>query len=374
MLSRLTALLLVMVVSGCAFAPEERKTSIPPPGGGDWLIQPSLGTGVVLSRASVVDDKLCVVGGFTSLGGPSARVQVFDGETWSVSDLKLKTARAGHAQALLDDGRLLVAGGQSGSAVRPRGLDSVEILDLRLGRVISGATLPEPMLTPTAHRLIDGRVAVIGHETMAILDPTGERVTRVISLRERRRDHASVVLGDEVVVLGGYVDSVEVINTTTGISRLLSVRLPMRLDDHRAVAMADGRVWVLGGQSTKTGDTTPETWFIDTQLSRITEGPVLNVEDGIADACLLRAGERAWLLGGESQVSGRDTELAAAHGLDLVRGVIHPMPDMPTVHDDASAALWLDQVWVAGGVDYLEIMGRRVPRAHDRVSSTTIVE
>lgn len=374
-------LLMIWFASGCATAPVDVDPGIDPVTSdagdseppGTWVRRPSLATGVIGARASVVGADLWVVGGFTSLGGVTRSIQVFDGDSWNESLIRLNEARAFHGQVILKDGRVLVAGGQSGAAYQSTALASTEVFDPVQGITVPGPDLPDPIRTPTIHRLPDGRVVIVGGKTATVLDVLGERVTRVMSLREPRRSHASVMLADgRIVVVGGFSDRIEIINPTTGLSQLLDARLPLALDDLAVVLMADGRLWVLGGQDSRSGDTTDRSWFVDLLADAIVEGPGLGMALGVADGILVNTSAGCWLIGGESQDRGRDIELRSVLELDLDEGRILPWSLLKHDHDDATAVFWREQIWVIGGLSYRDLLFRHVPYANDVVESTTI--
>ena len=270
--------------------------------------------------------------------------------------IRLGRGRCMHAQVTLRDGRILIVGGQSGTAPgRLRPLASCELIDIEHHRAAAAPPLPRAVRQPTVHRLPDGRVLVVGGSTASILDPKGIRWVRHIRLREARDAHTSVLLPDEtVLVIGGTRRrSLERVDPAGGISRLLPIRLPRETDDLRATVLPDGRVWVLGGQHSLGGDTMDRTWLIRLGAdgeSSIRDGPRLGIVRGVADHHVADLGRWCVVVGGESQRHGTDTELKTARLLDRRNPRIAPLPDTRWPHDDA-AVLALDRgLIVFGGV------------------------
>jgi hypothetical protein len=331
-------------------------SATPDPG---WQPLPPMPLGVIGARAVYMGDRLVVVGGLMQSGDATPVVQTFDFETqrWSMQPM-LKEARWFHALVKLDEDTLLVAGGTRGRM--PRGsyaTAGAELLNLKTGESTPLPRLPMPTGTPTWHRLADGKVLVIGHRHAARFDPATRTWDLRIGLREPREDHASTVMKDgRVMVIGGVGrQSIEIIDLEQGISVMQVARLPLPLDDHAAVTLPDGRVWVLGGQFSHNSQTTDRTWLVwfnEDGLSRATDGPRLGVRQGIADACLAVLGDHALLIGGESQVGGRDTELHVTLRLDLRTLAVTRLRDTIAPHDDAAIAVddRGGRVWMLGGL------------------------
>jgi hypothetical protein len=126
---------------------------------------------------------------------------------WSAGP-RLETARVKHAAVTLPDGAVLVIGG-SGSAESRDALASTELLRSRADGFVRGPALPEGRykLTDAAAALSDGRVAVAGGTTVAIIDPASASVEVIESpsLESERAFQTLTPLPDgTVVVAGGY--------------------------------------------------------------------------------------------------------------------------------------------------------------------------
>ncbi|WP_434389089.1 Kelch repeat-containing protein [Melittangium boletus] len=178
--------------------------------------------------------------------------------------LSLGTARAAHTATLLEDGRVLLAGGfaldQDG---RSTTLGVAQVLDP------AGGTLrPLPELNParafhTATRLSGGQVMLVGGETQTedgplplrvaeVLDETGQASSRVEWARERSRHAAVVDSGGRVLVLGGVGEDGAVVAEAEGYDsatgRLFPVATPVPRVGMAAYLLGDGqRIAVVGG-------------------------------------------------------------------------------------------------------------------------------
>ncbi len=311
---------------------------------------------VFLAGGTRIDHTAVITGGITQSGVTSDQVQIFDLNTlkWS-NPIKLKTARCWHAQVTLDDGRVLVAGGQTGTA--PNGLKAIgscELIDAKNRTVTEVAALLRPTDQPTAHVLAAGLVVIVGGKHASILDTTRLRWFRHIPLRQSRSAHCSVLLPEgEILVIGGLNRrSLELVDPARGVSRMLSAQLPHVIDDLRAVVLPDGRVWILGGQHSQTGQTTDATWLVsleDPRHTTIEPGPMLEIDDGVADHSLANVGRWTVLVGGESQQNGDDTELKTAKLLDRQTLKITALPSTHWPHDDAVIVTDDHDIFVFGG-------------------------
>jgi hypothetical protein len=161
----------------------------------------------------LADGRVLVAGGvYGGFGGPGelATVEIYDPGTgnWT-STGSLQVARQLHTATLLEDGRVLVAGGVDGSY-----LDSCELYDPSTGTWASTGALGNARQEHTAVRLLDGRVLVVGGEgrrttflTAELYDAsTGRwRPTQFNLTTPHATGHVSVRLASGLVlVTGGF--------------------------------------------------------------------------------------------------------------------------------------------------------------------------
>ena len=129
--------------------------------------------------------------------------------------------RMGHGAALLQDGRVLLAGGANGSnPFAPAPELTWEIYDPVFGGMTDEGTLKDGRILPAVLRLADGRVLIaagavgtllqpISVPTAEIWDPATGQSTLTASLAQSRAGHASLLLPDSTVLVsgGGTTDS-----------------------------------------------------------------------------------------------------------------------------------------------------------------------
>jgi hypothetical protein len=283
-------------------------------------------------------------------------VQVYDiaADTWR-APMQLTTGRCMHAQVTLPDGRVLVAGGQTGRVTdKLRALASGELIDLATRRTAPTPDLPFAMPTATGHLLHDGRAIIIGGRSAAVFDPATNTWASFINLRQSRQGHASWLLDDGRIVVVGGGDAIELIDPAAGVSQMQTARLPHGMDDMAiAPLMSDAtRVLILGGQNTRTGETTDATWVLDLsdpRKSTLEPGPNLGIDGGVADHRVAVIGPFIVAVGGETERGGADSELSTARIIDRRTLEVFSLPDCATPHDDALAFAAGERVWVVGG-------------------------
>lgn len=324
-----------------------------------WELLQEMPVGVLAASVSRIGDKVIISGGIHQLGSALNKAQIFDlrEKKW-LEPMTLATGRTLHAQVALDDSRILLVGGQTGT-VKPLGdgltaTASCEILDVKTGISKEIAPLPRAVAEPTAHRLLDGRAIVIGGESALIFDPKTSKWAKGIGLRDHRHAHASAVLADgRVIVVGGVSrTNMELIDPVTGASKELSAQLPHELDDTRIAVLPGNRVWIIGGQHSKTGLTVEQTWILDLsdpRKSTISAGPKLDLPKGMADMSLVQVGPYVIVAGGESEFSGGDVELHTARLLDTRTLTVRKLPDSAHPHDDAVAIATDRGIIIFGG-------------------------
>ena len=179
-------------------------------------------TGRPTATATLLSDgRVLVVGGFGGLAYPSTAVaaaEVWDAASDSFREAgELAQPRVLHTATLLQDGRVLVIGGDG-----PDGqLASAGCATRRRRRFRSAGSLADARTGHTATPLADGRVLVLGGSTSSddglttsfvtvaeLWDPSTHSVTPAGELVEARAGHTATLLSDGgVLVVGGYIGS-----------------------------------------------------------------------------------------------------------------------------------------------------------------------
>ncbi|HUP68811.1 MAG TPA: kelch repeat-containing protein [Acidimicrobiales bacterium] len=176
-------------------------------------------------------------------------------------------ARLSHTATLLEDGRVLVAGGirdEGGRGQAERNYASAEIFDPVTEQWTFTEALREARNLHTASRLADGRVLVVGGigtplidlahplSSAEIYDPESQRWSSGGTLSIARTSHTATTLANsDVLVVGGVgggkggLVSAELYDADTGTWRATGVPAVPR-SGHTAALLEDGRVLIAG--------------------------------------------------------------------------------------------------------------------------------
>jgi len=322
---------------------------------------------VAAPALSLQGRRAVVTGGVVLGGSASGAVQVMDldGLAWT-QPTALNTPRYQHAQVTLKDGRILILGGRTHRlGQRSQSLAGCEIIAADFSQTTPTGDLPMPMRSPTAHRLPDGRVLAVGNRVAALFDPMTELWQPVTPLSHPRNEHASVLLTDGTVLVGGGIgqSTFERIDLDKQVSVQMGTRLPMTLDDLAMAMLPDGRIWVIGGQSIG-GMTTDQTWLLTIGPggeSSLTAGPRLGLAAGMADHVAVATANGIVVAGGESQQGRVDTELKDAFWLDPIGLTVRALPATGIAHDDAVGFSDGAFAYVLGGQVGGSFLGLKVP-------------
>jgi hypothetical protein len=178
------------------------------------------------SAVTLDDGRVLVVGGIDSEGDVLRTAEVFDPDSgrWSSAG-SLAKARAGFTLTLLPDGSVLAVGGDpGGSWASDKPLASAERFDPSSGTWSPAASMATPRTLHVAALLEDGRVLVAGGNDRAlkpgrtlddgfpppttsaeIYDPVTDSWTATTPMKSPRAAAAAATLADgSVLVAGGY--------------------------------------------------------------------------------------------------------------------------------------------------------------------------
>jgi N-acetylneuraminic acid mutarotase len=188
--------------------------------------------------------------------------------TWTPTG-PLRTLRAEHTATLLENGKVLVAGGIDS---RRRVLRSAEMFDPANGTWTPTGALKVARRRHTATLLPNGKVLVAGGlrhgkalASAEVYDPATGTWSVVDRMDDRRASHTATVLPDgRVLVVGGTdgddrLREAEIFDPERG--RWTSADDPAhRYARHGAVRLADGRVLVVGGRHAEIYDPRADRW------------------------------------------------------------------------------------------------------------------
>ncbi len=237
--------------------------------------------------------------------------EIFDPERGRFrSTAPMTIARASHALARLPDGRVLIAGGWTGTGSTA----ATEIYDPTTGRFSRAADLSGPRIHPVAVVLQDGRVLITGGEvrtgqsldTAEVFDPKTETFTPVGRMTDARMNHTATPLEDgRVFIAGGQrargeiLSSAEIFdpatNRFTAVGNMISPRTK-----HAAVRLADDRILIVSGSDARGfKGRYASTEIFDPSTRTFSDGPRLSyTRHKIPDAVVVLSSGDVLVLGG----------------------------------------------------------------------------
>jgi WD40 repeat protein len=238
--------------------------------------------------------KLIVAGGIDNSGYTIASCEIYDPASglWTSSG-SMAYSRAGHTAILLPTGKILVAGGASGK-VSGSGVSYTFPTECELYDPGSGAWSPAPSMSQgrqyhTCTLLPSGRILVAGGEygsatnLCEIYDPVAGTWSTAPALTGFRSMHSAILMpGGRVLVAGGWsggsLNTCEVFDTTQGTwvpaPAMASVR-----DSVRTVLLPGGKVLIAGGR-TSTGGAIASCELYDDTGAQLSWKPAISTTNG----------------------------------------------------------------------------------------------
>ncbi|MEW6129429.1 MAG: kelch repeat-containing protein [Acidobacteriota bacterium] len=173
-------------------------------------------------------------------------------------------ARFNHSATLLNDGRVLIAGGREKQGTI---LSSAEIYDPATGEFTATGAMKTPRVGQTATLLPDGKVLIAGGSdseffygalsSAELYDPTTGQFSTTGDMHAKRLAHKATLLQNgKVLITGGQGedlpnhDTTEIYDPMTGVFTL-AAKMHEKRADHTATLLADGRVLVTGGSDAR---------------------------------------------------------------------------------------------------------------------------
>lgn len=222
-------------------------------------------TGVFTSRQGVYshgsgasatllnDGRVLIAGG----AGAATAAEIYDPVADKLQSTgRLSGARFAHTATLLGDGRVLITGGSIGSAIPYTPINSSEIFDPASGAFQVTGPLTVPRTGHTAVALSDGRVLVFGGLTIQLLnsaelfDPKTGKFTATSPMHVGRQYAFGILLPNGKVIVGGgsgdataeLYDPVNSSFSLTGVMRASRII-------QGAVLLSSGQILITGGQN-----------------------------------------------------------------------------------------------------------------------------
>ncbi len=299
---------------------------------------------VTLTDGSVLLIGGCVAGSCDT-GPASATVDRFDPATGRVLAAgRLLGPRTQAAVVALKDGSVLVAGGWQG----PRITASLERFDPRTGVSARVGEMSAAQMCQ-ALTLADGRVVLVGEQTVEVFDPAASKVS-VLSKQSPYLDGgtATLLADGRVLMVGGGVSrepraEAFLINVRTGVATQTGSLSAVRRK-HAAVRLLDGRVLIVGGSDARdrNGGKMKAMEVFDPKSGRFsTVGQTRDARYKIVDAAVRLADGRVLLTGGAELPEIVDPKTWVSREVDFSIG--------STLNFSTAAALPNGDVLVAGG-------------------------
>tara|TARA_Y100000590_G_scaffold187023_1_gene213086 strand:+ start:761 stop:1894 length:1134 start_codon:yes stop_codon:yes gene_type:complete len=207
--------------------------------------------------ATVLNDgKLLVVGGQERLSGRVATAEIYDpaSNTWSAAANMIDPRGKKHSAVLLSDGKVMVMGDSE--------TGTVEIYDPASNTWTATGSLNKPRNSITVTLLNDGRVLAAAGEdatktgtlplnTAEVWDPSTGEFSVTASMEQNHAGVPSVLVGDKVLVIGRYIG--ELYDPSTGAWSSAGTPNKERAQGAAAVVMNDGKVMITGGEFIRSG-------------------------------------------------------------------------------------------------------------------------
>jgi hypothetical protein len=272
---------------------------------------------------------------------------------------EMTAERAAHQATVLPDGRVLITGGCAGDGCTLFH-SSTELYDPTSRSFQSAAPMTVPRASHTATLLQDGRVLVAGGcsergatASAEAYDAEAERWTPVGEMTEPRCSHIAVPLVDgRVFVMGGGsgrlgdLGSAEIFDPAMSTFSSLG---GMRANHYLATRLPDGRVLLTGGQS-EGGEILATAELFDPASDRFeSTGDMTTAR--VKHAAVVLPDGRVLVIGGSDR-RGYDGRFSSTEIYDPDTGRFSPGPELQYGRHkirDAVAALPSGAVVVAGG-------------------------
>src|SRR5438094_1931913 len=211
------------------------------------------------AATALSDGRILITGGRDSAGNIVAVSEIFDpaNET-STAGATLTTPRVDHTATLLADGKVLVAGGTGASGA----VTSAEIFDPSnptAGFRMLSATMGAARARHTATVLNDGKVLIAGGDdagTAEIFDPATETFSSaLLAMAAPRIGHTATLFSDDSVLLaGGNTDSMELFTPTDQKFTLDLHAMSAVRTGHEAIELSGTRLLFFEGDTGNTID------------------------------------------------------------------------------------------------------------------------
>ena len=345
---------LLLLAAGCSGGDEGSPPGPDPSDAtvaGLHLTQPR----AVHEATALADGRVLVTGGCTEPGcggfDAARATDVYDPTTQRITaGPRTGSPRASGSATLLADGRVLLVGGYPGEGLPPTA--SAELFDPATDSFSPAAGLATARADHTATLLPDGRVVVAGGfgadgealRSVEVYDPGAGIFAPGVPLLRPRAAHAAALVGDRVLLVGGTTraDAVASTEWLAGDRRTPGPTLTTPRVKHAVVALADGRVLVVGGATTVEGRALlASTEIVDG--SAVAPGPDLGEGEYKLDGAVVRLGDGRVVIAGGRRIDVFDPRT------DAITVLFSPV--VPRRSFVSATVVGRRTVLVAGGYD-----------------------
>ena len=315
---------------------------------------------------------LAIAAMFQSASACSGQVRTESGGNSGFGELRptaaMSSKRAAHTATLLENGRVMIAGGFVGDG---GALSSAELFDPERGAFVSATRMSAARSAHTATRLHNGKVLIAGGyngsylATAELYDPATNQFTLAGPMTSPRSGHVATLLRDGKVLLAGgvgtgwsFLSTAELYDPKTNV---FTATGPMSVarESHTATLLTDGRVLVTGGHMGRRAAITLYTSseLYDPARGVFSKGADLNVKRHKHEAVLLGDG-RVLIVGGSDERDGdgayRNAEIYDANAQSFT-AVASTMTSARYKLQGTAVLLKNGKVLIAGGADRAEL-------------------
>jgi hypothetical protein len=223
------------------------------PGSGTFTATASMTTIRTFHTATLLQDGKVLIAGGSTVAPQTA--EIYDPATAAFTATgNMLSLRQKHTATLLSSGKVLVTGGTSGGA-------TAEVFDPATGSFAATGSMEDSRISHTATLLPSGKVLVAGGigangvvATAELYDPAAGTFTATGSMGTERRNHTATLLPSSgtVLIVGGNdqsgqpLSSAEIYNPTTG-TFTSTGSMALAHAAHTATLLSSGKVLIAGG-------------------------------------------------------------------------------------------------------------------------------